>query len=229
MGEYAKYRKTEIKIGTCEAMLYLRWDQRHQVEAMTGNVDPIKDIKDIWFRLPRVLEFTQAPGDFPFLGFNGARPIPIYIRSKTQLESDVQELLRDESHLGYIQIRSDEAGILFSAPCNHGTLVKRLPERMGYNGFNPNTLCITAVGVRLSANPEPNPDKPLIWQAFALVACRICGRTLFRFSRQELEQCQVLSVNTGAELSEDIIDFHMLPSYMEKMEQDAEAEFPVLE
>lgn len=226
MGEYAKYRKSEIKIGTCEDMLYLRWDQRHQVKPLAGNVDPVKEINSIWFRLPRVLESTVEPGDFEFYGFNGARPIPIYIHPGTQLKDDVQELLQDEEHLGIIQLRSDEAGVLCNVPCNHGIPVKDLPEQMHYNGFNSNTLLITAVGVRLVANPDS--AKLLSWQAFALIGCRVCGRTLFRFSRQELEQCGLAHVNDGTKLAEDEVDFQRLPQYMEKMEQEAENEFPAL-
>lgn len=231
MGEYAKYRKAEIKIGTCEMMYYLRWDQRHLVEAISGNVNPVKDIDSVWFRLPRVLESTMEPGEFPFSGFEGARPIPIYIHSGTQLEEDVQELLEDESHLGSIFLRSDEAGVQCSIPCNHGTPVKNLPKNMGYNGFNSNTLCITAVGVRLQADPDLDFDSKslLRWQSFALIACRVCGKTLFRFSRQELEQCGLLYINDGTKLAEDKLDFLGLPEYMAKMEAEAETEFPASE
>jgi hypothetical protein len=40
MGEYAKYQGNEIKIGTCEDMYYLRYDQRRLVRHLPGNVDP---------------------------------------------------------------------------------------------------------------------------------------------------------------------------------------------
>ena len=32
MGEYARFRGAEIKIGTCESMYYLRADQRHLID-----------------------------------------------------------------------------------------------------------------------------------------------------------------------------------------------------
>ena len=229
MGEYAKYHKADIKIGTCEDMLYLRWDQRHLVEAMAGNVDPVKEINSIWFRLPRVLESTVEPGGFDFYGFNGARPIPIYIQPNSPLDKDVTELLRDESHLGSIQLRSEEAGVQCSVPCNHGIPVKDLPEGVCYNGFNANTLCITAVGVRREANPDSDGSLSWGWRAFVLIACRVCGKTLFRFSREELEQCSLLYINDGLKLMEDKVDFQALPQYLEIMELDAEAEFPTLE
>jgi hypothetical protein len=229
MGEYGRYDKTEIKIGTCEDMMYLRWEQRHMVEAIPGNVDPVKEINSLWFRLPRILESIREPGDFPFLGFNGARPIPIYIKPGTQLEEDVQEFLEDESHMGSIHFRSEEAGVQCSVPCNHGIPVKDLPKNMCYNGFNSNTLCITAVGVRREVNPDSNCDLSWGWRAFVLVACRVCGRTLFRFSREELQQCGLLHIQDGARLAEDAIDFQSLPGYLLKMECDAEVEFPTSE
>ena len=43
MGEYAKYNNQEIKIGTCETMYYLRYEDRHKVKALKGNVDPVRD------------------------------------------------------------------------------------------------------------------------------------------------------------------------------------------
>ena len=42
MGEYANYMGERVKIGTCEDMLYLRWDQRHLV---TESETPLFDEK----------------------------------------------------------------------------------------------------------------------------------------------------------------------------------------
>ena len=53
MGEYAKHKGEEIKIGTCENMYYLRFDQRHKVKALPGNVDPNgADAYALRFRFP---------------------------------------------------------------------------------------------------------------------------------------------------------------------------------
>lgn len=65
MGEYAKYGGEEIKIGTCENMYYLRADQACMVQALPGNVDPVKDAGEgIRFRFPWPDEDGQAPGSF---------------------------------------------------------------------------------------------------------------------------------------------------------------------
>jgi hypothetical protein len=36
VGEYATFRGSSIKIGTCESMYYLRADQRHEVDGYTA-------------------------------------------------------------------------------------------------------------------------------------------------------------------------------------------------
>jgi len=66
MGEYAT-RKSDgvrIKIGTCEDMMYLRWDQAGLVEPESGSVDPIADREGIRFRFPFPNEDNIAPGEF---------------------------------------------------------------------------------------------------------------------------------------------------------------------
>lgn len=66
MGEYAKVKGTgeRVKIGTCEDMYYLRADQRHQVWAQPGNVNPVADVDSIRFRFPFPDEDHYAPGEF---------------------------------------------------------------------------------------------------------------------------------------------------------------------
>ena len=66
MGENAEYNGEEVKIGTCENMYYLRWDQRHLVKPLRGNVDPadpaVLDV--IRFRFPWPDEDGTEPGQF---------------------------------------------------------------------------------------------------------------------------------------------------------------------
>lgn len=65
MGEYAKYGGEQIKIGTCENMYYLRADQARMVQALPGNIDPVKDAGEgIRFRFPWPDEDGKAPGSF---------------------------------------------------------------------------------------------------------------------------------------------------------------------
>ena len=65
MGEYAKYHGEEVKIGTCEDMLYLRADQAHLVTALSGSTDPVRDRESgIRFRFPFPDEDATEPGGF---------------------------------------------------------------------------------------------------------------------------------------------------------------------
>lgn len=66
MGEYATYGGDQIKIGTCEDMYYLRFDQRHLVTPQTGNVNPNRedDLACLRFRFPWPTEDTIEPGAF---------------------------------------------------------------------------------------------------------------------------------------------------------------------
>ena len=72
MGEYAKYRGDTIKIGTCEELLYLRWDQRELVTPLPGSVDPRLDSSSLRFRFPWPDEDGVAPG-----AFSGRRSWPV--------------------------------------------------------------------------------------------------------------------------------------------------------
>lgn len=64
MGEYARYHGEEIKIGTCEDMYYLRFDQRLQVQPLRGNVDPFADGDALRWRFPWPNEDHVKPGAF---------------------------------------------------------------------------------------------------------------------------------------------------------------------
>lgn len=64
MGEYATCNGERIKIGTCEDMYYLRFDQRRKVRHESGNVDPVKDAAELRFRFPFPDEDAIAPGAF---------------------------------------------------------------------------------------------------------------------------------------------------------------------
>jgi|SRR5215216_7670035 len=64
MGEYAKYNGQEIKIGSCEDMMYLRADQAMKVQPVYGSVDPARRADKIRFRFPWPGEDHIAPGAF---------------------------------------------------------------------------------------------------------------------------------------------------------------------
>ena len=64
MGEYAKFNRRDIKIGTCEDMYYLRADQSALVQPLPGNVDPVRDRAELRFRFPWPDEDEIRPGAF---------------------------------------------------------------------------------------------------------------------------------------------------------------------
>lgn len=116
MGEYAKYRSKEIKIGTCESMYYLRFDQRHKVTALRGNVDPnSSDALAIRFRFPWPDEDKNEPGAFEDYGRAIAAP----------------GLVTPEGVEHYKVQFVAHAGYLVSLPCPEGPQVLELPLNDG--------------------------------------------------------------------------------------------------
>ncbi len=111
MGEYA-IRKSDgerIKIGTCEDMYYLRFSDRHLVQAQPGNVDPVKDVEHLRFRLPFPDEDHVLPGNYD--DYNRAARL-------IDFEGD------ESDKPGIFQVHH-ESGLLLNLPCYHGT---KLPE-----------------------------------------------------------------------------------------------------
>lgn len=111
MGEYAMYGKDRIKIGTCERMYYLRYEQRQMVQPLSGNVKPATT-PGLFFRLPFPDEDDVPPGHFtPFE--RGAR-----------LYRQNEDFADDSLEPGTMQLHHP-SGLLLNVPCDHGS---RLPE-----------------------------------------------------------------------------------------------------
>jgi len=121
MGEYAKYQGERIKIGTCEDMYYLRWDQRKLVKHESGNVDPVKDAEAIRFRFPFPDEDGKAPGDFED-----------YDRNVPGLFG--LELPEDIEHYSVQFVSNPERGYLLSLPCPESKEGKALSLPIHKNG-----------------------------------------------------------------------------------------------
>lgn len=79
MGEYAKFRGQEVKIGTCEDMYYLRADQAALVQPLSGNARPAskEDQAIIRFRFPWPDEDGNEPGSFDPYWRGVAVPFPM--------------------------------------------------------------------------------------------------------------------------------------------------------
>jgi hypothetical protein len=61
MGEYATYCGHEIKIGTCESMYYLRYEDRFKVQPVPNSINPHREYNLHW-RLPFPDEDNMGPG-----------------------------------------------------------------------------------------------------------------------------------------------------------------------
>jgi hypothetical protein len=99
MGEYAfrKSDKKEVKIGTCETMYYLRWDNRNDI------VYPHNWL-DVSFRLPFPDEDSVPIGEY--VEYNRCIPLINY--------SPISEL--DNGRL----VLSHVSGVQINVPCYHG-------------------------------------------------------------------------------------------------------------
>jgi len=153
MGEYAirKSGGQEVKIGTCEQMYYLRFEDREKVEHLSGNVDPVKDCGELRFRLPFPDEDDIAIGEYKnysrglclykydvctFCNGEGKTHGGNYQCSRCQgngkepycTDFSDPETLSDP---GSFQM-SHRSGLLLSVPCYHGM---KLPfENAHWNG-----------------------------------------------------------------------------------------------
>ena len=174
MGEYASYKGEHIKIGTCTMMYYLRWDQRKEVVALHGSVNPVTQAEQIWFRAPRKREDGIEPGNFDYYGWCGVQPIRFRIKQECQRCADeVREIAMREN--GIVQVRAKKLGVTCNVPCWHGYL-GILPEGMFYNGFNSNLLGIAGLSIRDGF-------------AAALIGCLGCGDTFMYMDFEELVRC----------------------------------------
>lgn len=169
MGEYAKYKGKEIKIGTCSSMYYLRWEQRNMVTPERGSVNPATQVEDLWFRAPRHREDKVEPGYFEYQGWCGVEPIRFFITNE-RTRQEVGEIAQREQ--GHKQLVANDIGVVVNVPCAHGYTVD-LPKGMSYNGFAPHVLGVVAVGVRNG-------------KARALIGCTCCGSDFCSMDFEEL-------------------------------------------
>jgi hypothetical protein len=130
MGEYASYKGQEIKIGTCEDMYYLRFDQRHMVQALPGNVDPVADVSALRFRFPWPNEDGIDPGSDAFHANGFHRAVCVHGFHAPDVEHSSVQFVA-------------QAGYNVCLPC---------PESSAYaspvkGGFGALTLTGTTIGV----------------------------------------------------------------------------------
>jgi hypothetical protein len=160
MGEYT-YRKSDreyIKIGTCEAMYFLRWDDIDKVDS------PGYSLRDpgLWFRLPFPDEDNLRPGDYG----NFDRCVPLIPYTDTDTGTQIPFDLPD-ARPGTLQVRHESSGLLLNVACHHGS---RLPEAgpditPHWNGRTPTNWALYMV-----KNHEGEGLLPI-------VKCLHCGKT----------------------------------------------------
>ena len=162
MGEYGTHKGSKIKMGTCENMYYLRWEDRHEVEPESGSLDPA-DSPGIRFRFPFPDEDAYLPGDdryhergyFRGLGLHG-----------------IDAPAEGVEHYS-IQFRSTTTkGLLVSLPCPMGPDGRDKPYDIGFNGF--------------SGAVEIVQQKPQDGVLMLILRCGCCG-ALWRC--ETLEMC----------------------------------------
>lgn len=160
MGEYAtrKSDRQYIKIGTCESMYYLRWDDIDKVEIDYDLREP-----GLSFRLPFPSEDDQRPGDYDNYEL-GYRLLPYEDDGHTI----VFEAAETIAHPGSVQLYHP-SGLLINAQCFHG---QRLPQdsdelQAHWNGKDPYPWELLRI--------KNHPGEGLL----PLIQCRHC-KTLFR-------------------------------------------------
>lgn len=123
MGEYASYSGRSIKIGTCEDMYYLRFDQVHLVKPEANSCDPVQYAKELRFRFPFPDEDNIEPGQFD----NHDRSVAVHgATAPADLEHSIVQFVASYPSRGYnVCLPCPESA---EAP-THGLTVHR-------NGFN---------------------------------------------------------------------------------------------
>lgn len=169
MVEYAKRISdgVEVKIGTCETMYYLRYEDRRKVLKVPNSLDPRTE-KDLFWRLPFPDEDKILIGQYqPF-----ERGERLWKTSGEWTEdfsfSDVENV-----DAGQFQMYHKESGLIFSVPCHHGM---KLPD-MGPNikpGWNGKSWALELVYLKNTAEA--------VWP---VVRCRFCG-SMWRFTWEEI-------------------------------------------
>lgn len=110
MGEYARFCGREVKIGTCEDMLYLRWDQAAEVLPLAGSVHPVRDADALRFRFPFPDEDGTQPGEF------SDPDRKLRVDGPAELVREVLNMIPASEH-GSVQFIANQHGYNICLPC----------------------------------------------------------------------------------------------------------------
>lgn len=138
MGEYAQYQGSEIKIGTCEDMYYLRFQQRHEVTSLPNNVnlEDLEVLRELRFRFPFPEEDSIEPG--AFVDHDKSACVP----ASYQMPEDIEHRT--------VQF-SARNGYLVSLPCPESAEGKAFPHTIHRRGHAVHLVAQKLVGNELWA------------------------------------------------------------------------------
>jgi len=158
MGEYAKFNGTRIKIGMCESMYYLRYEDRKKVIPESGSINPRIE-KDCFWRLPYPDEDHLHPGQYHVYN----RGFGLHKKDKEGywINFSNPETIQ---YPGTIQLKHENSGLLVNMPCYHGERLPNPPPegKVFWNGK----------GWSFELAFIKNTDEGV----FPIVRCRHCGQ-----------------------------------------------------
>jgi len=169
MGEYAKRKSdgVEIKIGTCESMYYLRWDDRDKVTPLPGSLNPATE-GNLYWRLPLPEEDDILPGAYK--SHDKRVTLLPWEEENDRWKSYEPD---DEVEPGTIQLHHESSGLLLNARCYHGVKLPYVGAdiKAFWNGkaYHNWELCFIKNHELSDGQQELRP----------LVRCRHCG-SMFR-------------------------------------------------
>ena len=169
MGEYAKRKSdgVDIKIGTCESMYYLRWDDRHKVTPLPGSLNPATEANLYW-RLPLPEEDGILPGAYE--SHDKSITLLPWEEEDDRWKSYEPD---DDVEAGNIQLHHESSGLLLNVKCYHGVKLPYVGAdvKAFWNGKASHNweLCF------IKNHQPPDGQQELR----PLVRCRHCG-SMFR-------------------------------------------------
>lgn len=172
MGEYARFNGSDIKIGTCESMYYLRYEDRNRVQALSHSLNPATS-KNLFWRLPFPDEDNILPGHYK----DYRRGLRMYRMVKDHMGRDYAEDFTDQDTIenpGIIQLRHENSGLLLNVPCYHGVQLPNVqkPMQAFWNGKGHSFEL---------AHIKNLPDGTVV----PVVHCRHCGH-MWRYTWAEV-------------------------------------------
>ena len=166
MGEYAKLKTTgeQIKIGTCENMYYLRFEDRYKViydSSFTG----------YRFRLPFPDEDKIEIGNYQ--DFDRGIDLIYHYDEETESYSYFDDIYKEhyQEHKGLIQLKHENSGLLINAACYHGY---KLPDNNNskelkafFNGKSSSNFELSQVKIHLNKETK-------VKELIPIVRCKHC-------------------------------------------------------